>query len=94
MVKSRKISILLAVAMLVSIMIPTTAFAKLYGDVNDDGKVNSTDAVALKRYVLRSGISINTDNADLNEDGRVNSTDLGILKRYILKEIDTLPYKN
>nr|1DAQ_A Chain A, ENDOGLUCANASE SS [Acetivibrio thermocellus]1DAV_A Chain A, ENDOGLUCANASE SS [Acetivibrio thermocellus] len=67
---------------------------KLYGDVNDDGKVNSTDAVALKRYVLRSGISINTDNADLNEDGRVNSTDLGILKRYILKEIDTLPYKN
>jgi len=49
--------------------------------------------VALKRYILRSGISINTDNADVNADGRVNSTDLAILKRYILKEIDVLPHK-
>jgi len=62
-------------------------------DCNGDGKVNSTDAVALKRYILRSGISINTDNADVNADGRVNSTDLAILKRYILKEIDVLPHK-
>ncbi|WP_136479301.1 glycoside hydrolase family 9 protein [Acetivibrio thermocellus] len=65
----------------------------IYGDCNGDGKVNSTDAVALKRYILRSGISINTDNADVNADGRVNSTDLAILKRYILKEIDVLPHK-
>jgi len=43
---------------------------------------------------LRSGISINTDNADVNADGRVNSTDLAILKRYILKEIDVLQKKN
>ncbi|WP_276020196.1 cellulose 1,4-beta-cellobiosidase CelS [Acetivibrio straminisolvens] len=64
----------------------------LYGDVNDDGKVNSTDVTALRRYVLRQLDNINEKNADVNADGKINSTDFSILKRFVLKEIDTLPY--
>jgi len=62
MVKSRKISILLAVAMLVSIMIPTTAFAGPTKAPTKDGtsykdlSLNSTE----KLKILRTDISAQT----------------------------------
>jgi len=55
----------------------------LYGDVNDDGKVNSTDLTLLKRYVLKAVSTLPSSkaekNADVNRDGRVNSSDVTIL---------------
>ncbi|HHV28655.1 dockerin type I domain-containing protein [Acetivibrio mesophilus] len=57
------------------------------GDINSDGKVNSTDYSLLKRYVLKivNENSINVANADMNDDGKINSTDCSVLKRVLLK---------
>lgn len=68
---------------------------EIYGDLNGDGKVNSSDLAILKRYMLRAisdfPIPEGRKLADLNRDGNVNSTDYSILKRYILKAIDNIP---
>ena len=63
------------------------------GDVNCDGKVNSTDITVLKRHLLKIAplTGENLSNADTNGDGNVTSTDLTLLMRYILKIIDTFP---
>jgi len=62
----------------------TDAGNVLYGDLNQDGQVSSTDLVAMKRYLLKnfelSGVGL--EAADLNSDGKVNSTDLVALKRF------------
>lgn len=60
------------------------------GDLNGNGKVDSTDYAIMKRYLL--GI-ISEDSeaflraADLNGDEKVNSTDYTLMKRYILRLI-------
>ncbi|WP_265443766.1 glycoside hydrolase family 9 protein [Acetivibrio straminisolvens] len=67
----------------------------LYGDVNDDGKVNSTDLTLLKRYLLKSVSNLPSakaeKNADVNRDGKINSSDVTVLSRYLLKVIIELP---
>ncbi|WP_265446757.1 family 43 glycosylhydrolase [Acetivibrio straminisolvens] len=67
----------------------------IYGDINGDNSVNSTDLTALKRYLL-GRIAPTAPNwrltSDLNLDGNINSTDLTILKRYILGRIKALPW--
>lgn len=65
----------------------------VYGDINGDGLINSTDYTLLKRYTLKIMQDIDLKAADLNLDGFVNSTDLTILRRYILRIIITLPFK-
>ncbi|GAE88116.1 dockerin type I repeat-containing protein [Acetivibrio straminisolvens] len=62
-----------------------------YGDLNDDGKVNSTDFSLIKRCILER---IYDDRADVNADGNVNSTDVVVFKRYIFRMIDTLPFNS
>ncbi|GAE88279.1 endoglucanase [Acetivibrio straminisolvens JCM 21531] len=70
---------------------PTPAF--IYGDINDDGKINSSDLTALRRIIVKSPPeNANMDAADVNADGKVNSTDYSILKRYLLRSITELPY--
>ncbi len=72
---------------------PTSQPTLALGDLNGDGKVNSTDYSALKRHILNinklSGSAL--DNADLNGDGKVDSTDLMILHRYLLGIITSFP---
>lgn len=65
----------------------------MYGDLNGDGKINSTDMTLMKRRVLKiiDEFSVPDTNADLNGDGKLNSTDMTILKRYILKIITEFP---
>ncbi|HHV29357.1 carbohydrate-binding protein [Acetivibrio mesophilus] len=69
-----------------------------YGDLNGDGKVNSTDSTLLSRYILKIIDTFPIENgdkaADLNGDGKVNSTDYNILKRYLLKIIDKFPVES
>ena len=59
----------------------------LYGDLSRDGKVNSSDLLLLKKYIL--GLigpeEVDMEAADLNKDGKVNSIDLLNLKRKILE---------
>jgi len=61
------------------------------GDLNDDGKVNSTDLQILKKHLLRITLLTgkNLSNADLNKDGKVDSSDLSLMKRYLLQIIPT-----
>lgn len=59
----------------------------LYGDVNGDGKINSTDITIFKRHILRlstlKGPALLA--SDVNRDGKYNSTDYTIIKRKILR---------
>lgn len=67
----------------------------LYGDVNDDGLVDSLDVTILKRIVLRKYTgSYNAEAADVNADKALDSFDVTILKGFVLRKIDKLPYGN
>lgn len=72
---------------------PTTPTI-MYGDLNGDKEVNSTDLTVLKRYVLKTNTNLPDWSilaADVNGDGSVDSTDVTLMKRYILKIIDIFP---
>jgi len=67
----------------------------MLGDVNFDGRINSTDYSRLKRYVIKSLEFTDPEEhqkfiaaADVDGNGRINSTDLYVLNRYILKLIE------
>ena len=54
------------------------------GDVNEDGLINSTDVVYLRRFVAGGyGVSINESAADVNDDGLINTTDAVYIRRYV-----------
>lgn len=58
----------------------------LPGDVNNDGYINSTDVVYLRRYIADAegyGITIVEKAADVNRDGAINTTDVVAIRRYI-----------
>ena len=56
------------------------------GDVNDDGKFDLTDLVAMQKYLLKKGSISNLDNADLTGDGSADVFDLAMMKRELLEE--------
>ncbi len=59
-----------------------------YGDLNDDGTINSTDFALLKKYLLTGEAGdVNLQAADVNADGAVNTIDLALLKSYLLGNI-------
>lgn len=59
-----------------------TAFAATKGDVNSDGKLNSSDALAILQYSVGSNPKkFNKNVADMNNDSKINSSDaLSVLK--------------
>ncbi len=65
----------------------------VYGDLNGDNEVNSTDLTLLKRRILRKidKFDVPDTHGDLNIDGSIDSFDLTIMKRYILRKITKLP---
>lgn len=69
------ISIVAAVAVTASASAMALA-AEYMGDVNDDGRVNSADALAILRYTVGIDESgVNLKKADVNSDGNINSSD-------------------
>lgn len=75
----------ISVAAAVAVAASASAFsmaAEYYGDVNDDGVVNSADALILLNYTVGNNTKeFNLVKADINGDGNINSADaLQILK--------------
>ena len=64
-----------------------------YGDLNDDGSIDSLDLTILKRIVLRKIVPDEETKAaaDVNRDGSVDSMDVTLVKRYVLRKIDKFP---
>ena len=58
---------------------------RLPGDVNGDGKVNTTDVVLLAKYVKAHGQGVEVVAAalDVNGDGKVNTADVTLLAKYV-----------
>ena len=72
-----KAGISLAAAAAIAASAAAVSFATDYmGDVNDDGAVNSTDALAILKYSVGfPDVTISLKKADLNTDGSINSSD-------------------
>lgn len=87
----RLFSFLLAVCLTFGICI--TAQAKSLGDVNGDGKVNSTDALLVLQFSINKISKIDKDAADLNLDGKVNSTDALMILQISVGFFETSTYK-
>ncbi|MGB7594806.1 MAG: dockerin type I repeat-containing protein [Erysipelotrichaceae bacterium] len=55
----------------------------MYGDVNNDGKLSTTDIVMLRRYL--AGLGTLTDlgklSGDYNKDGKISTTDIVMMRR-------------
>lgn len=66
-----------------------------YGDVSNNGTVDSTDYALMRRYLLGIVTAMTAPNwqtiGDLNGDGNINSTDYSWLRRYLLGQIDSFP---
>ena len=53
------------------------------GDVDGDGKVNTTDLAKLKLYLAGASSNIDFNGADMDGKDGVNTTDLALLKLYL-----------
>lgn len=69
---------------------PMNLTMKMYtlGDVNDDGRFNSSDVMLAISAVLKRPLPANaiSEAIDANEDGRINSTDIMIIINKVLKK--------
>ncbi len=88
----RTLSLILALVLAFSAF-GIAASAKLTGDVNNDGKVNSSDALMVLQYSVGSLKKIDTDAADVNDDGKINSTDALMVLKISVGLLDTSKYK-
>ncbi|MBR2043159.1 MAG: hypothetical protein IJ946_02340 [Clostridia bacterium] len=53
------------------------------GDVDDNGKVDTSDLAALKLYLAGIGADINNQYADMDSNEQVDTSDLAALKLYL-----------
>ena len=69
---------------------------QLIGDANNDGAVNSIDAMYILQYdvELIGADEINLTLADVNGDGKVNSIDAMYILRYDAELIEKFPVEN
>lgn len=89
---------LLTAVMAFAIILQTAIFAQAAsykGDVDNDGAVNSTDALIVLKYAVGLTDSINAERADMDGDKAVNSTDaLKILQTTVgMIELEVIPEK-
>jgi len=60
----------------------------IYGDINGDAKVTSSDYVLIKNYIMNNKTTLNNIQAmgaDFNIDGKVTSSDYVLIKNYIMQ---------
>lgn len=63
-------------SVIVELVMPAAGSAGVRGDLNDDGVVNTTDAVALLLHISMPDIFTIQSDGDLNKDGRVTTEDV------------------
>ena len=63
----------------------------IYGDINNDGAIDSFDIVALRKVLSSQSSSQEDEKADLNGNGIVDCNDLYLLQLYVLGSIDEFP---
>ncbi len=63
-----------------------------YGDVNEDGLIDSIDFALLKSFLLGKGDLQNIAIADVNTDGNVDALDITILKMILLEKSTPKPF--
>lgn len=67
---------------------------KYYGDLNEDGFIDSIDFALLKSYLLGKDIAIYEEAADINADDSIDAIDFANLKIILLKNRTPQPIKN
>lgn len=95
----RILALILALALvLASGAVGVTVGAKTaaLGDVNTDGKVDSTDARLVLQYAVEkiTASALDLDVADVSGDGKTDSTDARLILQYAVKKIDKFPADN
>lgn len=60
-----------------------TGVSVLYGDVNDDGTVDTVDLTLLRQYLADSETGITEATADVNCSGLIDTVDLTLLRQYL-----------
>ncbi len=66
---------------------------RLEGDVNNDGVINSGDALLVAKHIVGT-TTLTGDNllaADVNDDQLINGADLLLIKKYIVGTINQFP---
>ncbi|MCI1268879.1 MAG: dockerin type I repeat-containing protein [Ruminococcus sp.] len=77
----------------------TTTNTVIYGDANNDGNVDISDVVAVRRYTLNSTLyALSADgqkSSDVQGDGDgINAQDAVAIQQFVLGAINSLPVKN
>lgn len=68
------------------LVIPKLEATVKYGDLNGDDKINLLDLIAIRKYLAKWSVDVNTAAAaDCNADGKVNLLDLILMRKYLAK---------
>lgn len=86
------VATVMAGVMIGAVSAPSASAAVIYGDVNMNGSVDITDAVALNQYIAGRCEITNYTVADLNANYIIDRIDSIILLSFLTHSINTLPY--
>lgn len=89
----RGVAVILALVIAVGCMMSASAVSGKYGDLNNDGKVNSADALDVLKHSVGSAL-LTGDNlilGDVNADSKINSGDALLILQYAVGKISSFP---
>lgn len=83
----RLLSLTFAIIFAIIVVNTGTAFAQneyTPGDVNRDGKVNISDVIVLRRYIVGGyGVSVNENASDVDASKEINMSDVILIRQYL-----------
>ena len=68
----------------------TLAIVQPTGDINQDGKLDVLDVIAVNKWLLKKGSLPNWKYADYNQDGKINIFDLCLMKKALLQQLKVM----
>ena len=92
---TKLLALLLSFVLMASVLtVGSLAFARKYGDLNSDGKVNLQDLIAMRKYLARWSVQIDEQAADVNKDEKINLLDLIMMRKvlvHLLPDFEDIP---